>query len=182
MSSFAATLERFLYRVDEPTGPFFELVPDTGAEPASVPTETPEEFLSFALGAETYAVPLTAVKEILRVTDITPVPRAPQNLVGIMNVRGEVLPVFDVKPALRLADAPVDAEALAPTRQQRVVVVRELQGDVGLLVDAVTGVVKLLLSRLEAAPPSRGEKHAVAGLARRDGKLFILLDIEQVLS
>jgi purine-binding chemotaxis protein CheW len=181
MAAFEELVERFLYRPDEVVGPFLELAPEVGASAPAV-EELPEEFLAFELATEIYAVPIAAVREILKVTHVTEVPRAQKNVIGLINVRGEMLPLFDVKVRLRLADAvPVVRSGADLPRQARVVLMRDLAGDAGVLVDRVHGVVKLPLARLEAPPSLGADRNAIAGLARKDGVLFILLDVDQAL-
>lgn len=182
-SSFAALLDRFFYRPEEEVGSFLELAPEIDRGEDLVPDETPEEFLAFVLEGETYAVPIGAVREILKVTDVTEIPRARKNVIGLINVRGEMLPLYDVKVRLRLADvAPVVRTAKDVGRSARIVLLKDLEGDAGVLVDRVDGVVKLQLSRLEEAPELGIERNAIAGLGRREGQMFILLDVEQALS
>jgi purine-binding chemotaxis protein CheW len=182
-SHFAALLDRFFFRPDEAVGSFLELAPEVGRGQDAPPEETPEEFLAFTLEGETYAVPIGAVREILKITDVTEVPRGGKNLIGLINVRGEMLPLYDVKVRLRLAEgAPVVRTARDVSRSARVVLLKDLEGDAGVLVDRVEGVVKLQLSRLEEAPDLGIERNAIAGLGRRDGQMFILLDVEQALS
>jgi purine-binding chemotaxis protein CheW len=183
VTGFRSLVELFLYRPDEAVGPFLELAPETEALARPVSDEIPEEFLAFELGREIYAVPIAAVREILKVTHVTEVPRAQKNVIGLINVRGDMLPLYDVKVRLRLAEAlPTVRVAADVTRGTRVVLLRDLEGDAGILVDSVVGVVKLSLSKLEAPPALGFERNAIAGLARRDGALYILLDVEQALA
>ncbi len=182
-SSFASLLDRFFYRPGEDVGAYFEAAPELDRADQPVPEETPEEFLAFVLEGETYAVPIGAVREILKIANITEIPRAQKNLLGLINVRGEMLPLYDVKVRLRLAEAhPVVRSGADVTRAARVVLLKDLEGDAGILVDRVEGVVKLQLSRLEEAPQLGIDRNAIAGLGRRDGHLYILLDVEQALS
>lgn len=180
---FADLLDRFFYRPDEAVGAFLELAPEVELGDAPAQEEATEEFLAFVLEGETYAVPIAAVREILRVGDVTEVPRAAPNLLGLINVRGEMLPLYDVKVRLRLAARPpVVSRAGDLPRAARVLLLKEPEGDAGIVVDGVSGVVKLRLSRLEAAPQLGGDRHPIAGLARQDGQLYILLDVEEALS
>lgn len=181
MAAFDELLDRFLYRPDELVGPFLELAPEV--EPSVGKVEAPpEEFLAFELSGELYAVSIAGVREILKVTFVTEVPRAQRNVIGLINVRGEMLPLYDLKVRLKLAEvAPSVRAAGDVTRAARVLLLRERAGDAGVLVDRVHGVVKLPRSRLEAAPALGPERNALAGLARADGALFILLDVAQVL-
>lgn len=180
---FAALLDRFFYRADEEVGPFLELAPEIDASLHAETEEQPEEFLAFVLEAETYAVPIAAVREILKVTDVTEVPRAAKNVIGLINVRGEMLPLYDVKVRLRLAaDKPALRSQADVPRSARIVLIHDLAGDAGVLVDRVEGVVKLQLSRLEEAPDLGLERAPIAGLGRHESGMIILLDVEQALS
>lgn len=183
MSRFTELLDRFFYRPDEDVGRFLELAPEMDAAPEVAGDEVLEEFLAFELGGETYAVPIAVVREILRVGDVTEVPRAPPNVIGIINVRGEMLPLYDVKVRLALAEqAAVVRTKKDVGRGARIVLIRDSEGDAGILVDRVQGVVKLAPSGLKSAPHWGREGDAVAGLCRKDGHLFILLDLGQALS
>jgi len=185
--SLATLLDSFFYVPDEDIGLLQELVAGTDESIEPVPEEIPEEYLSFRLEGELYAVPIHGVKEIVKVPPLTEVPRAAANLLGVMYLRGEVLPVYDVKVRLRLADkAPVVAgpEAPEPPRSARIIVVQMADGLAGIWVDEVSEVVRLRPSMLELAPPGvgGGERDCVVGLGRRNQQLFILLDIWQVLA
>jgi purine-binding chemotaxis protein CheW len=183
VSRFTELLDRFFYRPDEDVGAFLELAPEVEGAHEAAPEEVPEEFLAFELAGETYAVPIATVREIQKVGDVTEVPRAAPNLIGLINVRGEMLPLYDVKVRLELAQAvPVVRTRKDVGRGARIVLIRDPEGDAGMLVDRVQGVVKLNLSRLESAPQLGVERDAVAGLGRKDGHLYILLDLEQALS
>jgi purine-binding chemotaxis protein CheW len=183
MARFSDLVERFLYRPDEEVGPFLELAPEVGALARPVPEEPPEEFLAFELSGETYALPIAAVREILKVGAVTEVPRADPRVLGVINVRGEMLPLYDVKVGLRLATGyPTVRSGADVPRGSRVVLVRDPAGDAGILVDRVAGTVKLTLSQLESTPLLGPQRNAIAGLARSHGALFILLDVEQALA
>jgi purine-binding chemotaxis protein CheW len=182
MARFSDLLERFLYRPDEAVGTFLELAPETDAPPPPVPEEAPEEYLAFELAGETYALPIAGVRQILRVGAVTEVPRAESRLLGLINVRGEMLPLYDVKVGLHLAAGyPTVRSGADVPRGTRVVLVRDPGGDAGILVDRVAGPVKLTRSVLESVPPLGRQRAAVAGLARENGALYILLDVQQVL-
>ncbi len=182
MARFQELLETFFYRPDEPVGAWLEVSVDQTQAPVAAPDEEPHEFLAFELEHETYAVDIDTVREILKVPPLTPVPRGSRSLLGVMNLRGEVLPVYDVRVSLGLRDAKlqVDGAASVP-KPSRVVLVRDEEGDAGILVDRVLEVVKLLPSKLEAPPPGTGSSAAIAGLGRRGESLYILLDVRQVL-
>ena len=102
------------------------------------------EVLAVGLAAELYALPLSAVREILRVPAVTFVPRAPSDVLGIMSVRGQVTTLIDLRLRLALPCAPLDSKA-------RVLLVEREGETVGLLCDRVLGVHRLLEQEVELA-------------------------------
>jgi purine-binding chemotaxis protein CheW len=145
------------------------------AAPAA-PEERQLHLVVFNLGREEYAVPIGQVREVVRVTDVTRVPHAPQHIRGVMNLRGRILPVLEVRSRLGLEPAEL-------TQRSRVVVAEIDRRMVGLLVDAV-GQVTRLGERSVAAPPEEVRSaggEAVTGVARLDRRLLILLDLERLL-
>lgn len=191
MPSLSTLLDSFFYRPDEDVGLIQELVAGSDESLEPVAEEVPEEYLAFHLEGGLYAVPIHGVREIVKVPPLTEVPRAADNLLGVMYLRGEVLPVYDIKVKLRLADkVPLVAgpDAPEPPRSARIIVVQTEDGLAGIWVDAVSEVVRLRPSMLELAPPGvgGGERDCVVGLGRRKQQdvqqLFILLDIWQALA
>ena len=189
MARLAELLDGFFYRPDEDVSDLGALVEDTDEPAPAAPEEAPEEFLAFVLEGETYAVPLGAVREIVKVPPLTELPRAQPPLLGVMNLRGEVMPVYDVKLRLRLLErAPLVAgpDAPPPPRAARVVVVATEEGGAGIWVGAVGGVVRLRPRTLEAAPRglggAGGERDCIAGIGRRADALVILLDLPGALA
>jgi purine-binding chemotaxis protein CheW len=178
-------LDEFFFQPDEDPGPLFEL--GTPAEPVpAAADEAPQEFLAFTLEGETYGVPVISLREIVRVPPLTEVPRADRALMGVMNLRGEVLPVYDIKPALHLSpeEGPPGRPSGPPPRSARVLVIRSDEGDAGLWVDSVTGVMRLRPSTIEPPPPGvvRGERDCVVGLGRHGNHLLILIDVDLALA
>jgi len=144
------------------------------AVPAVVEREL--HLVVFRLDREEYAVPIELVREVVRVADITRVPQAPAHIRGVMNLRGRILPIVEIRTRLELTPA-----QLAPA--SRVVVVDVAGRIVGLLVDAV-GQVARVGERLVAAPPDEvrsGGAEAVTGVARVGSRLLILLDLNRLL-
>jgi purine-binding chemotaxis protein CheW len=179
---FQARLERFFYRPDEEPGVLELLSPTLEGAPAPAAIEEPVEHLAFGLDTETYAIPIQRVREIVKVPLLTEVPRRSGGLLGIMNLRGEVLPVYDVKPRLGLADAVRSADGPSQVpRSARVVVVFSAEGDAGVLVDVVHDVVKIIPSSIEATPPGVAERGAITGIGRRGETLLLLLELDEVL-
>jgi len=184
VSRFDELLQRFFYDPDEAVGPYLELAPEVDLDAQAAEVEAPEEFLAFHLSSEIYAVPVGLVREVMKPPRVTQVPRVGSNVLGVMNVRGEMLPLYDIKSRLKLSSRPTHrgADGKAAERATRVVLLRDDQGDAGVMTDGVVGVVKLNLSKLEPPPGLGVDTACIAGLGRLDGELYILLDVEQVLA
>lgn len=134
------------------------------------------EFLALRLGGEIYGVPLTHVREILVSPPLTLVPRAPYDVLGIINVRGQLVTVIDLKARLQIPGED-------PSRKGRVLLVPGPEGELlGLSVDEVLQVYRLAESEIEPAGVLGGNvAEHVAGIGRRDGVLLILLSLETLL-
>lgn len=129
------------------------------------------ELLSFRLGAEEYAVMVDEVREVLKRRELTEVPNTPEHILGVMSLRGTMLTVIDLGRRLGLAPAVQD-------ERTRIIVVSSDEEDVGLLVDRVTGVLKVLADAIKP-PPENVEQGAefLRGIVRKDDRLVILLDL-----
>jgi purine-binding chemotaxis protein CheW len=138
--------------------------------------EEPETWVTFVLDGDTFAFPVTHVHEIVRVAGITRVPHAPFPIRGITNLRGQVLPVVDLRLRLGLkaADLGEDSRVLVATSRSRTV---------GLLVDRVQQVVRLLPSKVQPPPPDvmSEQSEYVRGVYDLGTELAILLEISLVL-
>jgi len=143
-------------------------VPDTeknesgGKEDES--DRVPREFLSFMLGSEEYALPLARISEIIKPREVTEVPRCPEFVLGIISLRGVVIPVFDLAARLNLGEVSWD-------RRSRIAIVRREDGElVGLAVDSVQDVVRVLPGDIEPPPPAMGglEAQFLEGVGRAE--------------
>jgi len=143
----------------------------------AAPAPGPElHLLTFALDREEFGIPVTQVREVIRVAEITRVPQAPPHVRGVANLRGRILAVVELRSRLGLAPAEL-------TPRSRVVVV-EVRGRVlGLLVDAVSQVTKVPQASVVPAPEEvvSGDAGYVTGVARRQSRLIILPDLEKAL-
>jgi purine-binding chemotaxis protein CheW len=135
------------------------------------------ELLSFRLGQEIYAVRLTSIRQIIKLVPITTVPRAPDYVLGILSLRGAVIPVFDLRRRLRLG-------LTEPTRKSRIVVVAVGKFMVGLIVDEVMQVVRLPETKLEPPPSMLNavEAEYIEAIGRTGAKMIILLALEKILT
>ena len=131
----------------------------------------------FKVGSELYALDIMKIKEIIRPQKLTAIPKAPSFIEGVINLRGAVIPVADMRKRF---DLPVSEE----NRKNRVVICSLAGKIIGLLVDEVTEVKRF--SRKEIAPAPQFIKGPQAdyflGVARRDDDLIMLIDLEKVLS
>jgi purine-binding chemotaxis protein CheW len=139
--------------------------------------EATEHLATFFLDREEYGVDVRQVQEIRRMSEITGVPRAPDFIRGVINLRGRILPVLDLKRKLGLGD--VEAG-----RATRIVVVRVKERLLGLLVDGASQVLRVELSRIEPPPAEVVEKGGdyIRGVAKLEDRLVILVDLERLLA
>jgi len=139
------------------------------------------KYLTFSLAEEEYGIGILKVKEIIGMMPITSVPRTPGFVKGVINLRGKVIPVID----LRLK---FDMEAI-PYSDRTCIIVVEIESDsgtvlIGIVVDAVSEVLNIKEDEIEGSP-SFGTKlntDYILGMAKMEGKVKILLDINRVLS
>jgi purine-binding chemotaxis protein CheW len=155
-----------------------------------LPEEQTYEYLGFTLADESYALPLTSIREILKVPPVTQVPRAPHDVLGIVSVRGRVTTVIDLRRRLRMPESPM-------TKSTRVLLVDEGSEILGALVDGVLSVVRLSEEEVELAvnvgsdtadyvlgigrPQERTLRSDDTGPEERSDEILILLDPQPLL-
>ncbi len=134
-------------------------------------------WVTFRLENEKYGINVMQVQEVLRITEIAPVPGAPSYVLGIINLRGNVVTVIDTRSRFGLASVETDDSS-------RVVIIESEEQVVGILVDSVAEVVDLQPSEIETAPNVGTEESAkfIQGVASHDGELLILVDLNKLLS
>ncbi len=146
-----------------------------------VASEDPRQYLTFLLGGEMYAVETLSVKEIIEYGKVTAVPMMPASIRGVINLRGAVVPVIDLKARFGGSTTQIS--------RRTCIVIIELTGDeethvVGIVVDAVSEVLEIPAGDIEP-PPSFGARirtDFISGMGKVAGKFVILLDIGRVLS
>lgn len=155
---------------------FVDRLERRGMQEAEEKKEEPETWVTFELAEEIYALPVSRVEEVLRVTGITRVPHAPAPIRGITNLRGRVLAVVDLRVRLGLKAAEL-------TPQSRIVVVTSRERSIGLLVDAARQVVKLLPSGMQPPPADVMTERSdfLRGVYHTEESLIVLLDVDRVL-
>lgn len=132
--------------------------------------------VGFRVGRETYGVPITALHEIVRVPEITAVPDAPDYVEGVINLRGKIVSVLDLRK--RLGEA-----TIAPSKRNRILVVEHRGRLCGLIVDSASDVLKIPVADIDPSPTEfvEGGLNCVTGLGKYQGRLIVLLDIAKVL-
>ena len=138
--------------------------------------EYDREVITFRLATERYGLDITTMREILHMREVTELPRVPEFLSGIVTVRGEVIPVIDLRCRLGLTRS-------APTRQSRILVSSHEGESFGLIADEVYKVVRLLSTDVQPTPlPGGIASDFVAGVTRADGDLIVLLELPAVVT
>jgi purine-binding chemotaxis protein CheW len=148
--------------------------PVPGDEAGPVPVQE-IELLAFLLGKEEYALLVEQVREVIKLWEITSVPNTPDYVLGVVSLRGKVLPVVDLCKRLGLPPGVRDG-------RNRIIIVSIDEEETGLIVDRVTGVVKLPPEDVRPAPDTVSQgagAEFLRGIARKKDKLYILLDIEK---
>jgi len=134
------------------------------------------QVIGFRIGRETYGVRISTVREIVRVLDITPVPNAPEGIEGVINLRGKIIPVMDLRKRFGLSEIQTD-------KKSRILIVEVNNQLLGLIVNAASEVLKISPSDVEA--PGRmfsdEESGYITGVGKLGGRLIILLDISKLL-
>jgi purine-binding chemotaxis protein CheW len=139
--------------------------------------EATREVLVFILGKEEYAVDILKVQEIRGYEKVTPIPSAPAYLKGVANLRGIIVPVIDMRVKFNMAEARFDSFTV-------IIVLKIGNHVIGLVVDAVSDVVRLGDADVRPAPQLGAvvDSTFLAGLATKDDRMILLLDIEKFLS
>jgi purine-binding chemotaxis protein CheW len=133
--------------------------------------------VGFQVGRETYGVPITSLHEIVRVPEITAVPDAPDYLEGVINLRGKIVSVMDLRKRF-------GEKRAALNRHNRILVVEHGGRLAGLIVDAASEVLKIPTDAVEPPPVmfQEGGLNCVTGLGKVGGRLVVLLDMNKLLA
>ena len=183
--ALAERLRSFRYQPDEDVSGLEALPPPTDTEtPTASADEEVRDYLSFELEGTTYAVPLRAVLEILRARPLVEIPRARAPLLGVLDLRGTVTPVYDLGLGLglrsgirKVAGPPEECDAVP--REARILVARTAAGPAGMWVDRVRDVVRIPVGSIQDLS---AESSAVVGHAVLGPQTFALLELERVFS
>ncbi|EOC99729.1 chemotaxis protein CheW [Caldisalinibacter kiritimatiensis] len=134
------------------------------------------QYVAFKLKDEYYGLDIYSVKSIERISSFTRVPNAPDYVKGVMNLRGEVVPVIDLRIRLGIDSKEIDKES-------RIVIVNYDESVVGLLVDASSEVIRIEENEIDHVPTMGDSytKNYISGIGKKDGRLIMILDLEKVL-
>ncbi len=134
------------------------------------------QIVSFRIANEEFGIDIIKVQEIIRMVDITRVPNTPNYVIGVINLRGKVIPIIDMRRRLNLLETPY-------TKDTRIVVIEEDRKVVGFIVDSVSEVLRISKNITEPPPPmvSGISSDFINSIAKLEGRLLILLDLEKVL-
>lgn len=134
------------------------------------------QLVIFRLAKEEYGLPITKVQEINRLVPITKLPQTPVFMEGIINLRGRIIPVVDLRKRFQLEVSDYNDDS-------RIIIVEVNGQTVGVIVDAVAEVVRLAAASVEPPPPSFIlDAKYIQGVGKLDGRLLILLEIDQILT
>ena len=142
-------------------------------------SEQIKQLVSFILGKEEFGVDILMVQEIIRLATITPIPNAPEFIEGVINLRGKVIPIIDLRKRLKITK-----EEVKNAKHTRILVI-EIDGNVtGFIVDAVSEVLKIPINRIEPPPEiivSSIDSEYISGVIKLEENLLILLDFKKIL-
>lgn len=135
------------------------------------------QWVTFRLAGETYGINVMQVQEVLRYTDIAPVPGASYHVLGIINLRGKVVTVIDTRIRFGLPKGEINDNT-------RIVIIEASSHVIGILVDSVAEVVYLRQSEIDSTPNVGNEDSSryIQGVCHKDGELLILVDLDKMLS
>ena len=134
------------------------------------------QFVTFTLNNEEYAVDILSVQEINRITEITQVPNSEEYVEGVINLRGKVIPIINLRTKFGFEEKPKDDSS-------RIIIMEINNITNGLIVDAVSEVLRIPSSIIEPTPPMSSDHNSkfIRGIAKLDSRLIILLDIDNLI-
>jgi purine-binding chemotaxis protein CheW len=130
------------------------------------------QLVVFTLGAEEYGVPITLVQEIIRYSAPRPIPGSPMHVEGVINLRGRIIPVVDLRSRLGAVGQPPD--------EAKIVIVELSDATVGIVVDEVKEVLSVSADQCEAPPEGAGDADYLDAVAKLEGRLLVILEMERL--
>lgn len=135
-----------------------------------------ERFIEFSLGEEDYAIPLLMVREVISIPETTPIPKAPKHFIGLMNLRGQVISIVDLRTKLTITP---NAEVV----DSAVIIVDFNDVNIGIIVDSINKVLAFAPTEIQEMPEvsSQVKSAYILGVYKKQEGLTVLLDIAQCL-
>ncbi|MDR3449173.1 MAG: chemotaxis protein CheW [Alphaproteobacteria bacterium] len=145
------------------------------SEKAAAQENTARQFLTFTVGSEEYGVDIMTVREIKGWTETTRLPNAPEFMRGVMNLRGLIIPIFDLRTRLNQG-------ATEATPKHVVIILAVGERNIGILVDAVSDILDVMSDAIKPAPTSDGKTEAafIGGLISLESRMVVLLDVDHL--
>lgn len=136
-----------------------------------------EQYLTFRLDGLDYGIPITQVREIRGWTRVTPLPNSPRYIKGVLNLRGTIVPIIDLRLRFNMSESTYDACTV-------IMVVNVGRRLAGIVVDAVSDVISLAPDQKRNAPEFEGQanRQFIQGLAQVDEKLLVLVDVDKLVN
>lgn len=137
--------------------------------------QTTEKSLNFVVGQKSYAMPLLKVREVIALPKITSVPNPPHHVAGLINLRGQIITVFDLRSYLKIQKL----------QESPTVIIADMQfGQIGLIVDSVSSVMSIDQKKLEKVPPgsTNSDKSFITNVYSDGDQMILLLDVEQIMN
>jgi len=135
------------------------------------------QFVIFQVDRQNYGVEINRVKEIIRYRKVTPLPKAPEFIEGVIDLRGKLIPIIDLRKRFDVPD-------IRETSDTRIMILRMKRKMIGLVVDGVSRVLHILVQNIQAPPPltrARGSDYILA-VAKHQNDLYIVLDLDKILT
>lgn len=134
-----------------------------------------EKYLSFMVDSECFAVPLLKVREVIGMPELTPIPQAPAHVVGIINLRGQIITIFDLRTCLK---------SQSKNDQPTVIICEMPFGQMGLIVDMVSSVLSADSDKISEVPPGSraSNQDFITSIYAKDKELILMLDVEKLIS
>lgn len=135
-----------------------------------------DRFLEFSLGIEDYAIPLLMVKEVISIPETTPIPKAPKHFIGLMNLRGQVISIVDLRNKLTIKPKEETSDSA--------VIIVDFQGiNIGVIVDSINRVLAFSTNEIQEMPElnSQVKSDYIRGVYKKEDGLTVLLDLAKCL-
>jgi purine-binding chemotaxis protein CheW len=138
---------------------------------------TEKQLVVFDLGEESYAVDIAVVREIIQMQPITRVPGLPKSIIGVIDIRGSVVPVIDLRLRLKM-------NKIEPDSETRIIIVNSTKHEIGIIVDSVSKVLKVPEGSFESSSDlfQKDKNEYLSGIAKINNKLIIVLDMNHILT